>query len=52
MWWDIPVSRSYATQEEEIADLKCRSQLLTQELETIQKRIAALAQEMDRTLDG
>ena len=52
MWWDIPVARSYATQEEELADLKCRGQLLTQELETVQKRIAELAQEMDRTLDG
>jgi hypothetical protein len=52
MWWDIPVARSYATQEEELADLKCRGQLLTQELEAIQQRIAALTQEMDRTLDG
>jgi hypothetical protein len=52
MWWDIPATRSYATQEEELTDLKCRAQMLAQELETIRKRIAELAQEVDRTLDG
>jgi prefoldin subunit 5 len=52
MWWDIPAARSYATQEEELADLGCRAQMLTQELETVQKRIAELAEEVDRTLDG
>ena len=52
MWWDIPVARSYATREEELADLKCRGQLLTQELETVQKRITELAKEVNRTLDG
>jgi uncharacterized coiled-coil DUF342 family protein len=52
MWWDIPATRSYVTQEEELTDLKCRAQMLFQELETIQKRIAELAQEADRTLDG
>ena len=44
MWWDIPAARSYATQREELADLRCRAQMLTQELETVQKRIAELAQ--------
>ena len=43
MWWDIPAARSYATQKEELADLRCRAQMLTQELETVQKRIAELA---------
>ena len=52
MWWDIPAARSYATQEEELTDLKCRAQMLAQELETVQKRIAELAQEVDRPLDG
>jgi len=52
MWWDIPVARSYATQEEELADLRCRAQMLTQEMETVQRRIAELAKEADRTLDG
>jgi hypothetical protein len=52
MWWDIPAARSYATQREELADLRCRAQMLTQELETVQKRIAELAKEVDRTLDG
>ncbi len=52
MWWDISAARSYATQKEELADLRCRSQMLTQELETVQKRIAELAREVDRTLDG
>jgi hypothetical protein len=52
MWWDIPAARSYATQQEELSDLKCRVQMLTQELETVQKRIAELAAELDRTLDG
>ena len=52
MWWDIPAARSYATQKEELADLRCRAQMLAQELETVQKRITELAKEVDRTLDG
>jgi hypothetical protein len=52
MWWDIPAARSYATAKEELADLRCRAQMLTQELETVQKRIAELAAEVDRALDG
>ena len=52
MWWDIPAARSYATLEEELADLRCRAQMLTQELETIQKRIAQLEKFVDFTLDG
>ena len=52
MWWDIPAARSYATPKEELADLRCRAQMLTQELETVQKRIAKLVAEVDRTLDG
>jgi hypothetical protein len=52
MWWDIPAARSYATQKEELADLRCRAQMLTQELETVQKRIAELAVGVDRPLDG
>jgi hypothetical protein len=52
MWWDIPAARPYATQREELADLRCRAQMLTQELETVQKRIAELAAGVDRTLDG
>jgi hypothetical protein len=52
MWWDIPAARSYATQREDLADLRCRAQMLAQELETVQKRIAELAKEVDRTLDG
>ena len=52
MWWDTPATRSYATQKEELADLRCRAQMLTQELETVQKRIAELAAGVDRTLDG
>ena len=52
MWWDIPAARSYATQIEELADLRCRTQMLTQELETVQKRIAELDTEVDRPLDG
>jgi hypothetical protein len=52
MWWDIPAVRSYATQREELTDLRCRAQMLTQELETVQKRIAELTQEAKRTLDG
>jgi hypothetical protein len=52
MWWDIPAARSYATQEEELADLRCRAQMLAQELETVQKRIAELTRKVDRTLDG
>ena len=52
MWWDIPAARSYATEEEELADLKCRAQLLTRELAMVQKRIAILEQDADRSLDG
>jgi len=52
MWWDIPTARSYTTPKEELADLRCRAQMLTQELEMVQKRIAELAAEADRTLDG
>ncbi len=52
MWWDIPAVRSYATQEEELTDLRCRAQMLMQELETVQKRIAELDDATDRTLDG
>ncbi len=52
MWWDIPAARSYATEEEELADLRCRAQLLTRELAMVQKRIAILEQDADRTLDG
>jgi hypothetical protein len=52
MWWDIPAARSYATQREELADLRCRAQMLTQELETVQQRIAELAEGLERTLDG
>jgi hypothetical protein len=52
MWWDIPAARSYVTPREELADLRCRAQMLAQELETVQKRIDALAREVDRTLDG
>ena len=52
MWWDISTARSYATPKEELADLRCRAQMLTQELETVQKRIAELAAGVDRTLDG
>jgi hypothetical protein len=52
MWWDIPAARSYATQREELADLRCRAQMLTQELETVRKRIVELAEAVNRTLDG
>ena len=52
MWWDIPAARSYATPEEELADLRCRAQMLAQELAMVQKRIARLEQNADRTLDG
>jgi hypothetical protein len=52
MWWDIPAARSYATEEEELADLKCRAQLLTRELAMVNKRIAVLEQDVDRGLDG
>jgi hypothetical protein len=52
MWWDIPAARPYATQREELADLRCRAQMLTQELETVLKRIAELDVDVDRTLDG
>jgi len=52
MWWDIPAARSYATLEEELSDLWCRAQMLTQELATIQKRIAELQEVVEQTLDG
>ncbi len=52
MWWDIPGVRSYATEAEELADLKCRAQLLTQELAMVKKRIAVLEEKTDRGLDG
>jgi Family of unknown function (DUF5320) len=52
MWWDIPAARSYATPEEELADLKCRVQMLTRELEMVQRRIAEVEEEVDQTLDG
>jgi len=52
MWWDIPAARSYATEEEELADLRCRAQLLTRELAMVQKRIAMLEKDADRGLDG
>jgi len=52
MWWDIPAARSYATLNEELADLRCRAQMLTQEMETILKRIAELEKETDQALDG
>jgi hypothetical protein len=52
MWWDIPAARSYATLEEELADLKCRVQMLTRELEMVHRRIAEVEGEMDQTLDG
>ncbi len=52
MWWDIPAVRSYATEEEELADLRCRAQMLMQELAMVQKRIAALEQDTEQGLDG
>jgi hypothetical protein len=52
MWWDIPAARSYATLEEELADLRCRVQMLTRELEMVHRRIAEMEQEVDQTLDG
>jgi hypothetical protein len=52
MWWDIPAARSYATEAEELVDLKCRAQLLTRELAMVNKRIAMLEQNTDRGLDG
>ena len=52
MWWDIPAARSYATEEEELADLRCRAQLIARELAMVQKRITVLEQDADRTLDG
>ncbi len=52
MWWDIPGVRSYATEEEELADLKCRAQLLTRELAMVKKRIEVLEEEADQGLDG
>jgi hypothetical protein len=52
MWWDIPAARSYATEEEELSDLRCRAQLLTRELAMVQKRITMLEWHTDRNLDG
>jgi len=52
MWWDIPAARLYATLNEELADLRCRAQMLTQEMETVLKRIAELEKETDQALDG
>ena len=52
MWWDIPAARSYATQEEELTDPTRWAQMLAQELETVRKRIAELAEEVDRPRDG
>ncbi len=52
MLWDIPAVRSYATEEEELADLRCRAQMLTQELVMVQKRIAVLEQDLEQGLDG
>jgi hypothetical protein len=52
MWWDIPAARSYATEAEELADLRCRAQLLTRELAMVQKRIAVLEQDVEQGLDG
>ena len=52
MWWDIPGVRSYATEEEELADLKCRAQMLHRELAMVKKRITVLEEEAERGLDG
>jgi hypothetical protein len=52
MWWDIPAARSYATEEEELADLRSRVQMLNREMEMVQQRIAELEGDLDRTLDG
>jgi hypothetical protein len=52
MWWDIPAARSYATLEEELADLRCRVQMLTRELEMVHRRIAEVEKQRDQTLDG
>jgi hypothetical protein len=52
MWWDIPASRSCATETEELADLRCRVQMLAQELAMVQKRIAMLEQDLDLSLNG
>ena len=52
MWWDIPAARSYATLEEELADLRSRVQMLTRELEMVNKRIAEVEKEVDQSLDG
>jgi hypothetical protein len=52
MWWDIPAARSYATLEEELADLRSRVQMLTRELEMVHRRIAEVEKEVDQTLDG
>jgi hypothetical protein len=52
MWWDIPAARSYATLHEELADLRCRAQMLTREMKMVERRIAELQQAVDQTLDG
>jgi hypothetical protein len=52
MWWDIPAARLYASKEEELADLRCRAQMLAEELEMVKKRIAALEKEVPRNLAG
>jgi hypothetical protein len=52
MWWDIPAARSYATLEEELADLRSRVQMLTRELEMVHRRIAEVEKQVDQTLDG
>jgi len=52
MWWDIPAARSYATLEEELADLRCRVQMLTRELDMVHRRIAEVEKETGESLDG
>jgi hypothetical protein len=52
MWWDIPAARSYATEEEELADLRSRVQMLHREMQMVLQRIAELEDDEDRTLDG
>jgi len=53
MWWDVlPAVRSYATLEEELADLRSRAQMLTRELEMVHRRIAEMEKEVDQSLDG
>jgi hypothetical protein len=52
MWWDIPAVRSYATEAEELADLRCRAQMLTREVAMVQKRIAVLEKDVEQGWDG